>query len=178
MAEKVKKIKVSNSLSFFFHHSQSRWVKPSSKYTFNIDMAEKSSPSNILLNYPLTPNYFQKYHRSRRLFLFAFSCCVCFSEQEILRQEIQSLQAVKSRLKQRVTELEEELKKTKEELEKKASTAQADEEVSLRIHPQIITLLRAWFNKMSRSCNSLYGFVKGQSSSYYIFEVNLTKPQG
>ena len=103
---------------------------------------------------------------------------MCFSEQEILRQEIQSLQAVKSRLKQRVTELEEELKKTKEELEKKASTAQADEEVSLRIHSQIITLLRAWFNKMSGSCNSLYGFVKGHISSYYIFEVNLKKPQG
>ena len=100
-----------------------------------------------MLNYALTPNYFHKYQRSRRLFLFAFSCCVCFSEQEILRQEIQSLQAVKSRLKQRVTELEEELKKTKEELEKKASTAQADEEVSL-----IETLLSVWYKPPGHGC--------------------------
>ena len=40
------------------------------------------------------------------------------SEQEILREEIASLQAVKTRLKARVTELEEDLKKTKAELEK------------------------------------------------------------
>ena len=50
------------------------------------------------------------------------------SEQEILREEIQSLQAVKTRLKSRVSELEEELKKSKEELEKaKASRGNAEE---------------------------------------------------
>ena len=52
-----------------------------------------------------------------------------FSEQEILREEIASLQAVKTRLKQRVTELEDELKKSKEELEKakQGSTNQGEE---------------------------------------------------
>ena len=40
------------------------------------------------------------------------------SEQEILREEIASLQAMKTRLKTKVTELEDELKKSKEELEK------------------------------------------------------------
>ena len=51
------------------------------------------------------------------------------SEQEILREEIASLQAVKTRLKQRVTELEDELKKSKEELEKakQGSTNQGEE---------------------------------------------------
>ena len=56
------------------------------------------------------------------------------SEQEILREEIASLQAVKTRLKQRVTELEDELKKSKEELEKakQGSTNQGEEgEVNL-----------------------------------------------
>jgi uncharacterized small protein (DUF1192 family) len=41
-----------------------------------------------------------------------------FSEHEILREEIFSLQAVKSRFKLRITELEDEIKKLKEELEK------------------------------------------------------------
>ena len=52
-----------------------------------------------------------------------------FSEKEIA-----SLQAVKTRLKQRVTELEDELKKSKEELEKakQGSTNQGEEgEVNL-----------------------------------------------
>ncbi|XP_067663469.1 C-Jun-amino-terminal kinase-interacting protein 4-like isoform X5 [Haliotis asinina] len=41
------------------------------------------------------------------------------SEQEILREEITSLQTVKGRLQLRITQLEEELKKTKEEMQKK-----------------------------------------------------------
>ena len=40
------------------------------------------------------------------------------SEQEIQREEISSLQAMKTRLKTRVTELEDELKRTKEDFEK------------------------------------------------------------
>ena len=51
-----------------------------------------------------------------------------------MREEIASLQAVKTRLKQRVTELEDDLKKSKEELEKakQAGTNQGEEgEVSL-----------------------------------------------
>ena len=56
------------------------------------------------------------------------------SEQEILREEIASLQAVKTRLKQRVTELEDELKKSKEELEKaKQGNANQSEEGEVRL---------------------------------------------
>lgn len=51
-----------------------------------------------------------------------------FSEHEILREEIASLNAVKSRLKLRVQELEEELKKVKDDLEKKSSNKSDDEE--------------------------------------------------
>ncbi|CAL8081776.1 unnamed protein product [Orchesella dallaii] len=50
------------------------------------------------------------------------------SEHEILREEIASLNAVKSRLKLRVQELEDDLKKTKEDLEKKTSNKSDDEE--------------------------------------------------
>lgn len=46
---------------------------------------------------------------------------------EILQGEIKSLQAVKERLKQRVFDLEDELKKTKEEAEK--MKAKFEEEV-------------------------------------------------
>ncbi|ESP04395.1 hypothetical protein LOTGIDRAFT_170786 [Lottia gigantea] len=49
-------------------------------------------------------------------------------EQEILREEITSLQAVKGRLQLRISTLEEELKKTKEELEKKSQPASTEEE--------------------------------------------------
>lgn len=51
------------------------------------------------------------------------------SEQEILREELKSLQTLKTRLKQRITELEEELKKTKEEAEKLAKSNKSDDEV-------------------------------------------------
>ncbi len=50
------------------------------------------------------------------------------SEQEILREEIQSLQAVKSRMKLRISELEDEVKKLKEEAEKKTGGKSDDEE--------------------------------------------------
>ncbi|XP_050417313.1 C-Jun-amino-terminal kinase-interacting protein 4 isoform X10 [Patella vulgata] len=49
-------------------------------------------------------------------------------EQEILREEITSLQAVRGRLQLRISSLEEELKKTKEELEKKNQPASTEEE--------------------------------------------------
>ena len=56
------------------------------------------------------------------------------SEQEILREEIASLQAMKTRLKQRVTELEDELKKSKEELEKaKQGSANQGEEGEVKL---------------------------------------------
>ncbi|XP_060073347.1 C-Jun-amino-terminal kinase-interacting protein 4-like isoform X5 [Ylistrum balloti] len=50
------------------------------------------------------------------------------SEQEILREEITSLQAVKTKLQGRIKDLEEDLKKTKEELEKKKSGNKEEEE--------------------------------------------------
>ncbi len=62
------------------------------------------------------------------------------SEQEILREEIASLQAVKTRLKQKVTELEDELKKSKEELEKaKKSGGGQQEEGEVRKCNSIMT---------------------------------------
>merc|ERR1719461_160650 len=53
-------------------------------------------------------------------------------EHEILREEIKSLQGVRSRLQQKVVEQEEELKQVKEEMEKaKAQRAEEDEEVPM-----------------------------------------------
>ena len=49
-------------------------------------------------------------------------------EHEILREEIKSLQAVRAKLQARVTELEEELKKTKEEKEEEAKKEKAEGE--------------------------------------------------
>lgn len=51
-----------------------------------------------------------------------------------MREEINSLQTVKSRQIQRISELEDNLKKVKEELEKKSQVAQADEEVSIKFY--------------------------------------------
>lgn len=53
------------------------------------------------------------------------------SEQEILREEINSLQAVKGRLQLRIAQLEEELKKVREENDKrdKEHTEKGEEEV-------------------------------------------------
>ncbi|KAJ8305216.1 hypothetical protein KUTeg_017232 [Tegillarca granosa] len=48
------------------------------------------------------------------------------SEQEILREEINSLQTVKTKLQQRVKDLEDDLKKMKEELEKKNNAAKEE----------------------------------------------------
>ena len=62
----------------------------------------------------------------------SIDCCHGdFSEQEILREEINCLQVVKDKLKKRITDLEEEVKKTKEELEKEKlkSNPQEAEEV-------------------------------------------------
>ncbi|XP_076039839.1 JNK-interacting protein syd isoform X6 [Oratosquilla oratoria] len=50
------------------------------------------------------------------------------NEQEILREEIKSQNAVKSRLRLRVTELEDELKKVKEEMEKNTKATKSDDE--------------------------------------------------
>ena len=55
-----------------------------------------------------------------------------YSEQEILREEINSLQTIKTRLQSRITELEEEVKKTREELEKaKSRPSEEDDQVKL-----------------------------------------------
>lgn len=51
------------------------------------------------------------------------------SEQEILRDENKSLHALKVRLRQRIQELEEELKKSKEEAEKALKASKSDDEV-------------------------------------------------
>jgi uncharacterized protein YlxW (UPF0749 family) len=52
------------------------------------------------------------------------------SEQEILREEIRSLQNVKEKLKGRISELEEEVKVVKEEADKAAKANKSDDEVS------------------------------------------------
>lgn len=59
------------------------------------------------------------------------------SEQEILREEIKSLNAVKSRLKLRITELEDEVKKVKEEFEKNAKANKSDDEVRFLFYSHI-----------------------------------------
>lgn len=51
------------------------------------------------------------------------------SEQEILREEIKSLQAVNNRLKQKIHLLEEDLKKAKEEAVKQSKSNKSDDEV-------------------------------------------------
>ncbi|CAF1455688.1 unnamed protein product, partial [Adineta steineri] len=48
------------------------------------------------------------------------------NEQEILREEVNSLQTVKGRLQSRITEVEDELRKTREELEKKKKEEEED----------------------------------------------------
>lgn len=58
------------------------------------------------------------------------SCFLVFSEQEILHQEIMTIQAVKTRLQLRVQELEEELRRVKEEAERNAKANKSDDEVS------------------------------------------------
>jgi uncharacterized small protein (DUF1192 family) len=54
---------------------------------------------------------------------------VCYSEHEILREELKSVVAVKERLKERVAELEDELKKLKEESEASNKQTKSDDEV-------------------------------------------------
>ena len=62
-----------------------------------------------------------------RYFLWLFvinlqfiSLCHNFSEHEILREEIKSLQNVRSKLQQKITDLEDELKKAKDDAEQAA----------------------------------------------------------
>ena len=69
------------------------------------------------------------------LFILCINSCSRNSEQEILREEINSLQAVKTKLQGRIKDLEEDLKKTREDLEKKNQAAQEQEnEVINLIH--------------------------------------------
>jgi prefoldin subunit 5 len=56
------------------------------------------------------------------------------SEQEILREEVKSLQAIREKQKKRIAELEEEARRLKEEADKekeKTSGATGDEEVGV-----------------------------------------------
>lgn len=51
------------------------------------------------------------------------------SEQEILKDELKALQVVNARLKQKISELEEDLKKSKEEMDKHSKSNKSDDEV-------------------------------------------------
>lgn len=53
---------------------------------------------------------------------------IFFSEQEVLREEIRTLQQARDRLRSKVLALEEELKKVKEEAEAVAKTNKSDDE--------------------------------------------------
>lgn len=53
---------------------------------------------------------------------------MCYREVEILKEEINNLQGVKIKLNIRIKELEDELKKTKEEFEKKNTVIKEGEE--------------------------------------------------
>lgn len=71
-------------------------------------------------------------------------CHKIFSEQEILREELKQYMSVKDKLKQRVAELEEELKKIKEAAEKSKS-GKSDDEVFFKfdIRSMIIYMIPA-----------------------------------
>ena len=55
-------------------------------------------------------------------FNLVFFCLHACSEHEILREEIKSLQAVRSKLQQKIQDLEDELKKVKEDAEQSKAT--------------------------------------------------------
>ena len=59
--------------------------------------------------------------------IICYNLIKIFSEQEILREELKQYMSVKDKLKQRVAELEKELKKTKETAEKSKSGKSDDE---------------------------------------------------
>ena len=62
------------------------------------------------------------------------SSLLCVREHEILREEIKSLQGVRARLQQKVTEQDEELKQVREEMEKsggKKEKSDDEEEVPM-----------------------------------------------
>ena len=54
------------------------------------------------------------------------SVLCCCSERDILHEEINSLEVVKDKLKARITELEDEVCRTREALSKKSDDADAD----------------------------------------------------
>ena len=56
------------------------------------------------------------------IILTLFFCLHACSEHEILREEIKSLQAVRSKLQQKIQDLEDELKKVKEDAEQSKAT--------------------------------------------------------
>ena len=71
------------------------------------------------------------------------------SEQEILREEINSLQAVKTKLQGRIKDLEEDLKKTRDDLEKKNQAAQEQEnEVGISSFVMLAAYLQFVYSKL------------------------------
>lgn len=60
-----------------------------------------------------------------------FTYLFLLSEQEMFKEEIKSLQNLRSKLLQRVQELEDELKTARDEAEKLARSNKSDDEVSL-----------------------------------------------
>ena len=61
-------------------------------------------------------------HFTHDIILTLFFCLHACSEHEILREEIKSLQAVRSKLQQKIQDLEDELKKVKEDAEQSKAT--------------------------------------------------------
>jgi len=62
------------------------------------------------------------------------------SEQEVLREEMTALHTVKDKLKTRISELEDELKRVKEETAKAGKSGKSDDEVCYRIRFGIVEL--------------------------------------
>lgn len=61
---------------------------------------------------------------------FVFEVFICFSEKEIFREEVHSLEVVRDKLKSKVAELEDDIKKLRDGIEQekgKASLANEDE---------------------------------------------------
>lgn len=62
--------------------------------------------------------------------MFVFDLFICFSEKEIFREEVHSLEVVRDKLKSRIAELEDDIKKLRDVIEqekRKASLANEDE---------------------------------------------------
>ncbi|XP_071545126.1 C-Jun-amino-terminal kinase-interacting protein 4 isoform X15 [Panulirus ornatus] len=99
------------------------WVHPG-EYASSDSGSEEGGNSPT---YSVTDNFFGMGKEVENL-IMENNELLATNEQEILREEIKSLNAVKSRLKLRITELEDEVKKIKEEAEKNAKANKSDDE--------------------------------------------------